>query len=332
MPAQIVHQLSDVPTGPHVVTVGNFDGVHRGHQFLLAEVRRQAEELHARTLVITFDPLPVEVLRPDHAPPRLTTSAERMARLGAEGVDVIVVVPFSREFASWEADQFVERVSRATEAVAWVVGADFRFGHNRSGSVDLLRELAPTYNYDVTVVERMGGEEISSTRARKLIAAGEVREAAELLGRPYMLPGVVGRGAGRGRHLGFPTANLTLPDRLAIPADGIYATLVQIDDRPEYVPGMAYIGTRPTFNEITRAVEVYLIDFQEDLYGHELKTLFIEKIRGDQQFDSAEALITQMRRDEEQTRRVLATATGGVSASEMAANLTIRGGADRGDG
>ena len=304
MPTQIVHGLSAIPSGPHVVTIGNFDGVHRGHQYLLKQVVDRATD-GARSLALTFDPLPAEVLRPDRAPKRLTTTDDRLTFMAETGLDVIAVVPFTRDFAALEAREFVEQLVDAAHPVHFVVGADFRFGHDRTGSADLLRELGPEYGFAVTVVERIGGEEISSTRIRQLLAEGDVKAAAELLGRWHTLTGRVESGAGRGRNLGFPTANLAIPPALAIPADGIYAAHAALERGGDWLPALVYIGTRPTFSEVDRVVEVFLLDFTGDLYGSEVTVRFIERIRGDMTFESPEALTEQMHADEVAARRIL---------------------------
>lgn len=305
MPARIVHGLQEIPPGAHVVTIGNFDGVHRGHRHLFAKVTERARALGARSLAVTFDPLPAEVLRPDRAPKRLTTTQDRLALVAEAGLDCITVVPFTREFAALEAREFVAQLVDAASPREFVVGADFRFGHDRTGSPELLKELGAAYGFGVTVVERIGGERISSTSIRRALTDGDVAIAAELLGRPYALRGRVVPGAGRGRHLGFPTANVTVPDSLVIPADGLYAGRASVEGGPQHHPALIYIGTRPTFAEAERVVEVYLLDFQGDLYGQELTVQFIERLRGDQTFASSEALIEQMRADEVAARRLL---------------------------
>ena len=305
MAARIVHELSDVPPDRHVVTVGNFDGVHRGHQYLLNELDVHAGRHHASSLVVTFDPLPVEVLRPERAPRRLTSTPERLSLIASRGVDSLVVQRFDRDFASWPAREFVDRVTRSGNVAAWVVGADFAFGHDRTGSPELLRLLAPEYGFTVTVVERIGGHGISSTEIRRLVTSGEVAAAAELLARPYTLGGKVVEGARRGRTLGFPTANMAVPGNLVVPADGIYAGYASIDCRDDLDRALIYIGSRPTFGGESRVIEVNLLDFSGDLYRHDLAVLFIERVREDRHFATPDAMVRQMADDEADARRIL---------------------------
>lgn len=308
MPALLYRALSELPRQPHALTIGNFDGVHRGHQYLFGRLRARAAEQAVRSLVLTFDPLPAEVLRPQEAPPRLCTLEERVALIGACHIDAVLVVQFDEEFARQTPEAFIEQLVRAAAPVELVVGDDFRFGRGRSGSVDTLRELGVHYGFDVTVVPRvdLDTEPISSTRIRELVSAGSIEIAAELLGRPYSLTGDVIEGHRRGQLLGYPTANLRLIDRLAVPADGIYVVQVSIDGSAELLPGMAYIGTRPVFQDQQRAIEVHLLDVTLDLYGRRLTVLFVRRLRGDMWFPSVDALIEQMKADERVTREVLA--------------------------
>lgn len=325
MTAQVYSRLEDLPNRPHVVTIGNFDGVHRGHRYLLAAALERARALGAGCLTITFEPLPAEVLAPERAPERLTTTPERLALIGALGIDTILLQPFSHAFANWSADEFIERVVRAARPVAFVVGADFRFGHDRIGTPTMLREAGRRADFAVDLLGRIGGEEISSTNIRRLIASGDVRTAARLLGRPHRLTGVVQPGAQRGRELGFPTANLNIPSRLARPADGIYAALVAIDRESPLIGALVYVGTRPTFDEAERLVEVFLLDYAGDLYGRELAVSFLEQVRGDQVFTSVDALIQQMRLDEAKARRFLASPEAAEMERQAEASRAFEG-------
>jgi riboflavin kinase/FMN adenylyltransferase len=304
---QLFPDRANHSTHPHVITIGNFDGVHRGHRYLMEIVVSDARELGARSAVLTFDPLPLEVLRPDVSLPRLTSTADRMALIRATGIDEVVPIRFSREIAWLEADEFVRQVVDAFHPAEIAVGADFAFGHNRSGNPELLRRLGHEHGYTLRVIDRIGDDEtdFSSSRVRACLQTGDVRSAAEVLGRPYFIRGRVTEGQRRGRELGFPTANLSILGNVAIPEDGIYAAVTQPRPRSEPVPSMVYIGTNPTFDDHSRAVEVNLIDFDDDLYGAELTVLFADRVRGDQRFESAQALIDQMHRDQEATVRVL---------------------------
>lgn len=310
MPPIVVDDLSKVPPGRHAITIGNFDGVHRGHRLLLEALRQAAERARAQSLVITFDPLPAEVLAPDRAPARLMTGSERARLIGHEGIDIVALIPFSLEFASQEPLPFVRRLVDGLGMVAIVVGSDFRFGHDRAGSARLLQELGPSLGFAVEVVERMGGEEFSSTRARKLLGEGKVDEAADILGRFYTLEGIVESGDHRGQTLGFPTANLDVPERILVPPDGIYCALACVENEVRRRPAIVYIGSRPTFGKLSRAIEAYLLDFDDDLYGRGLTVSFVEQIRGDKTFDTTDELIRQMEADEEAARAILARPPG----------------------
>ena len=308
MPVLVYRDLAELPRQPHALTIGNFDGVHRGHQHLFGRLRARAAERAVRSLVLTFDPLPAEVLRPQEAPPRLCTLDERLALIGACQIDSVLVLRFDQEFARQAPEEFIEQLVRYAAPVELVIGDDFRFGHGRSGSVTTLRELGSQYGFDVTVVPRVDleAQPISSTRIRQLVSAGSIEVAAELLGRPYALTGDVVEGHRRGQLLGYPTANLRLIDRLAVPADGIYVVQVSIDGSSELLPGMAYIGTRPVFQDQMRAIEIHLLDVTLDLYGRRLTVLFVRRLRGDMWFPSVDALIEQMQADERATREALA--------------------------
>ena len=308
MTARVINRLDEVPGGRHVVTIGNFDGVHRGHQYLLRRVAERARADGVQSLAITFEPLPVEVLRPERAPKRLSTTDERLALIADQGIDTIAVLPFDRAFSRQEPGEFVERLVAAARPVEIVVGPDFAFGRDRAGNAALLRELGPRYGFTVPSLEQidLGGDVISSTRIRRLTADGDVAEAAALLGRSYHLAGIVQHGAHRGHELGYPTANLALPEHLVIPADGIYAAGVSIDGGPEILPAMVYIGSRPTYGEVERVIEVNILDFDGELYGHRLDVYFAGRVRGDQRFASVDAMVERIARDEVETRNLLA--------------------------
>lgn len=291
----------------HVVTVGSFDGVHRGHQYLLQRVLDRAGERGARSAAVTFDPLPLEFLRPEHAPQRITSTSDRLLLLSACGIDDVVLLSFDAELSNLAPDAFIDRLYETLRPELFVVGADFAFGHNRAGTLDVLRQLGGERGFEVEVHERIGDgtSDFSSTRVRQALSSGDVGLATELLGRPFSVSGIVVHGNHRGRTLGFPTANLDIPSRQAIPAEGIYAAKVVLDREVPLLPCMVYIGTRPTFGEGTQTVEVNILDFSRDIYGHHLTVLFAERIRPDQSFDSIDALIQQMRRDQDQTVNVL---------------------------
>jgi riboflavin kinase/FMN adenylyltransferase len=304
---RIFSEWSQLPAERHVLTIGNFDGVHLGHRALLETVRVRARERGARSLVVTFDPLPLEVLAPERAPLRLTLTEQRLRLLLASGIDRILLVRFDRAFAGLSPEDFVRLLVESAHPVEIVVGADFHFARNRSGNPTVLRALGARYGFAVTVVERVGdgAEAISSTRIREAIARGDVRTAAHLLDRPHAVVGDVVKGSGRGTLLGFPTANIRIRDRLLPPADGIYAAVVRALE--QWHPALAYLGYRPTFPGAGFAVEVYLlVEAVPPLRGAELSVYFLERLRPDQAFEDPRDLVEQMRDDEQRGRAILA--------------------------
>lgn len=306
LPMQMLTRWEDLPPEPHVITIGNFDGVHRGHRTLLELVRQRAHDRGSKSLVITFDPLPAEVLSPDQAPPRLTLTEHRLALIGSCGIDRLLLIRFDHAFAALSPDEFVSLLVRAAHPVEIVVGDDFHFGRGRSGNPAVLQALGQRFNFAVTVVSRVsdGQSTISSTRIRQALRTGEVTEAANLLGRPHVVVGTVVPGAGRGTQLGFPTANLAIHDRLLTPADGIYAAVSCVFSR--WHPALVYVGERPTFPGAGRAVEVYLLSTPPaPLLGSVVSVYFVERLRPDQAFDSVERLTEQMREDERRARAIL---------------------------
>ncbi|WP_310965132.1 bifunctional riboflavin kinase/FAD synthetase [Nocardioides marmorisolisilvae] len=302
--------LDDVPAdlGPTVVTVGNFDGVHRGHRTLIARARAEADRLGIDLAAITFEPHPMAVLRPEHAPAMLTDVETRCALLAECGVDDVLVLPFSRDVAAWTPDQFVERVLLASlHARSVVVGANFRFGARAAGDVTTLREHG---GFEVTGVRLDGGPQVwSSTYVRTCLAEGDVEGAAEALGRPYGVRGTVSRGDRRGRELGFPTANVPVTGQ-AVPADGVYAGwLRRLDDgSTDRLPAAISVGTNPTFaGERERRVEAYVLDRTDlDLYDARVEVSFVARLRGMVRFDGVDALVTAMKGDVARAREILA--------------------------
>lgn len=297
-----------LPPDRHVLTIGNFDGVHRGHRSLLGRVQARARELGVRSLAVTFDPLPSEVLAPDRAPRRLTLTEHRLRLILACGIDRILLVRFDHAFAQLAPEEFVQLLVDFVHPVEIIVGDDFHFGRNRSGNPDVLRTLGAQHGFHVTVIERVTDKAvtISSTRIREAIAQGDVRSAREMLDRPHLVVGTVIKGSGRGTVLGFPTANIAIRDRLLTPADGIYASIVYA--LGGWYPALAYLGNRPTFPGAGYAVEVYLLAEQiSALQGQELSVYFIERLRPDRAFDDPDQLIRQMQEDERQGRVRLAT-------------------------
>jgi riboflavin kinase / FMN adenylyltransferase len=291
-----------------VAAIGAFDGVHRGHQMLLRGVVERAEQLAARSVCVTFDPDPERVLRPEHAPLALCSVAERTRLVQALGVAEIYVWPFTEAVARMSPEDFVSALcARYPLAEVWV-GTNFAFGHERSGTVETLAALGREHGFGVQVVAPVidGGRPVSSTRVRGLLADGDVREAARLLGRYYELAGEVIAGARRGRQLGFPTANLLPPAGQVLPAQGVYAGLATVDGQEH--AAVANVGSRPTFGEEQPLIEVHLLDFSGDVYGHRLGFAFVERVRAVVRFESLEALKAQIGLDITRARDLVASA------------------------
>ena len=310
--------LDEVPAGwgQSVVTIGVFDGVHRGHQRDLARAVEIGRQLSVPVVVVTFDPHPDEVVRPGSHPDLLNSARRRADLLSAQGVAAVCVLPFTLEFSRMDPDEFVHTVLvERLHAAAVVVGEDFRFGHKAAGDVQVLTKLGEKYDFTVEGLPLLveDGQTISSSSIRQLLDAGDVAGAAHLLGRPHRVEGTVIRGHQRGRDLGFPTANLESPAHTAIAADGIYAGwLARLDDaghEAERWPAAISIGTNPTFGEGSRTVEAYALDRDDlDLYGVHAAIDFAHRLRGTLRFDTVDALVEQMRRDVDQTREL----TGGA--------------------
>ncbi len=285
---------TQTPTHPRVVAIGNFDGVHLGHQTVLGIAKQAASERGLPLAVTTFDPAPTAVLAPERHQPRICTLADRIALLHAVGVDEVIVEEFTPTFAAISAESFGKEllVHRLMTQVL-VVGHDFRFGQARQGNAQRLRQWCP--ELEVLEVEALSQNGVvSSSRIRKLVAAGKVEEAAMLLGRPHWLRGRVVQGDMRGRTLGFPTANLQSEVEL-LPGFGVYATRVEVDGQLH--PAVTNIGIRPTFSATKLSVESHLLDFQGDLYGKALRVELIAKIREEQKFSGVDALVAQIRQD-----------------------------------
>ncbi len=310
--------LDDVPGdwGSSVVTVGVFDGVHRGHQRIVARATEVAARLELPVVVITFDPHPAEVIRPGSHPPLLCTVRHRVQLLAAAGSDAVCVLPFTVEFSQLSPDDFVRAVLVDRLHARWVVvGENFRFGHRAAGDVALLAELGAKYDFGAEGVPLLAehGMTISSTEIRTMLNEGDVAGAAHDLGRPHRVEGVVVRGHQRGRALGFPTANLETVPHMAVPADGVYAGwLIQLDDdgqEEQRWPAAISVGSNPTFDGQHRTVEAYALDRDDlDLYGRHMAVDFSDRLRGQVRFDSADALIDQMRRDVDQAREQVGSA------------------------
>ncbi|WP_031467340.1 bifunctional riboflavin kinase/FAD synthetase [Sciscionella sediminilitoris] len=300
--------------GRCVLTIGVFDGVHLGHQSLLRRARELAAERGLPSVVLTFDPHPSEVVRPGSHPAQLTTLRRKAELVEQLGIDVFCVLPFTPELQHLSPEVFVhELLVDKLHAAAVVVGANFTFGHKATGTVDTLRELGGKFGFSVEAAELLAsrpngdaGVTFSSTYIRSCIDAGDIAAAAAALGRPHRLDGIVVRGDGRGRELGFPTANFSLPRFAAVPADGIYACWFGRAGSTERERAAVSVGTNPTFSGKERRVEAFLLDGNEDLYGQRVHLDFVARVRDMERFDSPEALIETMHEDTRRTAEILA--------------------------
>lgn len=314
MKLKVTRGLSEVQPRPYpIATIGNFDGHHRGHRALLQMVVDTARKAQGTALVLTFDPHPVKILAPQVNLRFLTSPEEKLARFEAANIDEVVFIEFTPALAAMTPEQFVETVlCRQLNIAEIFVGEHFAFGKGRSGHIDDLTRLGLQYGFKVHQVAPVtqNGKIVSSTRIRGLIQAGQMEEAAVLLGRAYSLGGTVVSGRRQGQALGWPTANLRPPIHRVIPPDGVYAARAQCESMTR--DAIAYIGTRPTFGTGERLIEVYLLDQQRDLYGQIMTVEFIERLRGDHTFPSAEELTSQISRDVERARTSLRRYSEGV--------------------
>ncbi len=315
--------LSQIPRGygPSVVTLGNFDGVHKGHQAVLSTVVRKAREygsagpVGAHAVAVTFDPHPVAVLHPERAPQIITSPNQRLELLSRTGLDAVLVMEFTRELALWTPERFIVDVFvKALGASLVVVGEDTRFGVRNSGDVRTLRQLGGEHGFEVLTLTDIGeGGRWSSSRVRALVSVGDVAGATEILGRPHRVAGEVVHGDHRGRELGYPTANLAQTSAGLTPADGVYAGWLirpSLPDRdPDHtLPAAISIGTNPTFGGTQRRVEAYVLDRNDlDLYGETVCVEFIERLRATEKFDSIEGLLAKIAEDVQRCRMVLSS-------------------------
>jgi riboflavin kinase/FMN adenylyltransferase len=306
--------VSPWPNERAVITIGAYDGVHRGHRAVIAQVQARAAELGARSVVVTFDRHPASVIRPDAAPRLLTNPAQKLELLADTGVDATVVVPFSPEQARETPVDFVERVIvNALRTRAVIVGSDFHFGHMRQGNITLLREMGERHDFTcepVVLVPRADGvdEPISSTAIRRALAGGEIETATRLLGRALEVRGTVVTGDQRGRTIGFATANVEIPNGMCLPSDGVYAGLYRRPDGSEHACAIN-LGRRPTFyvNAEHSLLEAHLLDFAGDLYGEDAAVTFVAFLRSEKQFAGIDELKTQLKLDVEHARVAVQT-------------------------
>jgi len=299
---ELAVQASDKDT---VITIGVFDGVHTGHKHLLDKVMEQAKTLNALSGVITFRQHPEELISPEKELPYLTSLDERISRLKKVGIDLVIVISFNREISEIDARDFIVLLKKYLKVRAFVVGPDFACGKNRAGDAEFLRTLGKEMDFTVSVVppKTVKGEIISSTLIRQALAAGNMKRVRTLAGHYFSLAGPVVTGFGRGRGLGFPTANLDVDKKQALPPDGVYATVAYIDNQA--YPALSNIGVRPTFDNGQRSIEVFLLDYQGNLYGKEMKIELIERLRPERKFASPDDLKQQISEDIRRGREIL---------------------------
>ncbi len=303
-----VRNFKGWPTGPIHVAIGVFDGVHLGHQMLMRRLLGGARAAGATAVAATFDPLPGQALAQD--PPRstLADAPERVALLEQAGAESVVIFTFDEAFSQQSGEEFIKRITAAGDVRRIVVGVDFQFGHGREGAVPTLQALGERHGFAVTVVEpvSLGGAVISSTRIRQALREGDLSTAQALLGRPYSVSGTIVRGEQRGRSLGFPTINVAPPDDKLLPRDGIYATWAILDGHGDRrFRAASSLGVRPTFGNGPRKLESYILDFSGDLYGQQAAIVFVERLRDERKFASADDLSRQIAKDVAQSRLAL---------------------------
>jgi riboflavin kinase/FMN adenylyltransferase len=304
-----LESLQAPPTAA-IVTIGNFDGVHRGHSRIFSMVVQEAKATGGTSVLVTFKPHPTKVLTPGHAPPMISTREQRYGMFEEAGIELAVVLTFTREFSYTTADAFVRDLLVPRLAPRKIIiGLPFRFGHNREGDVDRLAAIGRDLGFHAEGVGEVDidGQTISSTRIRKSILLGKIADGNRMLGRPFEVVGVVVPGDARGKDLSFPTANLEVENEL-LPADGVYVTHLLVGDRT--LGSVTNIGVRPTFEGTNRVVESHALDFDEDLYGRTVCIRFLARLRGEMRFPSPEALVAQIRVDVGQARELLARFPG----------------------
>jgi riboflavin kinase/FMN adenylyltransferase len=293
------------PKKDMLLTIGVFDGVHLGHKYLLSQLTENAKQQNLLSGVVTFRQHPQEVLSPQIKLPFLTDLTQRSKLLQNEGVDAIIPLSFTAELAQLSAGQFLGLLKKYLRMSGLVIGPDFALGRNREGNIDTLNSLGQDMDFSVTAIPpvMIDGEVVSSTAVRKALTDGDIKRVLKLLDRPFSLSGRVISGVGRGTKLGFPTANLDIDPQQALPAEGVYATWAYIDNQA--YPSMTNIGRRPTFPGSERTVEVLVLDYSNNLYGHEIRIDVIDRLRGEKRFDTAEELTKQIAEDIKRGRAIL---------------------------
>jgi riboflavin kinase/FMN adenylyltransferase len=304
---KIEQELANItPQGETLLTIGVFDGVHAGHRYLLKKLQERATQTNLLSAVITFDPHPQSVLYPHHQLPQLSDVEDRIKTLQELGIDIVAVLTFTPEVARLSAKEFMSLVKKQLKMRGIMVGPDFALGRGREGDLDLLRSLGREMGFSVEVVPpyTINGEVVSSTLIRQALAQGDMRKVKRLMGRYFHLGGKVITSHKRGRVLGFPTANLDIKPQQALPGDGVYATITQVDGKQFF--SATNTGSRPTFAERRKTVETYLLNFAGDLYDKEIMVEFVQKLRAEQRFPSAQELKAQIEKDIQEAEIVLA--------------------------
>ena len=293
---------------PSVLSIGNFDGVHLAHREICRFIKEEASRRGGRSVILTFEPHPLSVVAPERRPPLMTTLEEKLARLGAQDIDAVVIEKFTPHLAQTEARDFVRRIiGEGLKASLVVIGFNFRFGKGRAGNVELLQKEGADAGFETHVLDPYMFEErrVSSTEIRKLLLSGAVEEAARLLGQHHLIEGRVVRGDGRGRQIGIPTANVDYPAVL-IPENGVYACRVQIGGRDgRRYPAVTNIGNRPTFDKKQVTLETHLLDWEGDIYGKSIRVEFVSRLRAEQKFSGPDELVAQIHLDIENGRKKL---------------------------
>ncbi len=308
---ELIETIQDIqkPLKNAVITIGNFDGVHIGHQALFHEVIEQAAAISGTSVAMTFEPHPIRVLTQNNHPPLMTLYEQKVELIESSGIDMLIIIPFTQEFASMSAKAFIQDLLIGRIGMkAVVVGKDYTFGRDREGNLNLLKTFAQEFDFEITVADwvsmpREGVGRISSTKIRQLVTEGRVRKARKMLGRHYQIRGTVITGRNRGgKYLGFPTANIKLNDELC-PKTGVYAVTVQ--HHGKRYNGVANIGFSPTFDDHIFTVEVYILDFEEDIYGQKIRVNFVKRLRDEKKFSSITELAGQIQNDVKEARAVL---------------------------
>ncbi len=307
------------PGRPTALTIGVFDGVHRGHQTVFQHVVESARRHNLASAAITFHPHPRQVLRPDLTTEYVTSLEDRLALMKESGLDSVATVSFTSDFSLTDAGDFVRMLVEEFQLARLIIGEDFALGRQRGGDPDTLKALGDELGYEVEVIELLTGDttnKVSSTEIRGALSQGNVRQVEHLLGRRYSLHGPVVVGFKRGRSIGFATANVAVGNDRAIPAPGVYATIAHLERGP--TPSVTNIGMRPTFDDGGGlSIECHIIDFDEDIYGTDLRVEFVERLRGEQKFDGIDALVKQIGNDRDTARELLASMSIGSIGTEQ---------------